>query len=91
MQLHIDIALKRMHEQTNAGVPFKISYYTYSEEACTGGECRTIDKVLLRKGLREDKSMKAPTLVSYTDLKTNQPRQFNICLLISLNNIPIYL
>lgn len=72
-------ALKRMHELSDAGVPFSIEFIT------TKGERKVIKKALLRSGYRSDQSKRSRFLVAYTDVESNQHRQFNRSLLVKFN------
>lgn len=72
-------AIKRMKELTKAGVPFEICYFTLD------GRKKVVKKALLRPGFSRKQSTKSKFLVAYTNLITNEHRQFYRALLISVN------
>jgi hypothetical protein len=82
-------ALNKMKQLTECGIPFSFQFYSYSSNSGTSNGIKQVDKALLRLGLRKDQSDKADTLIAYTDCTTNQPRFFNLPLLIMFNGITI--
>lgn len=82
-------ALKKMKQLTECGILFSFEFYTYSSKSDTSKGLRKVDKGQLRLGLRNDQSNKADTLIAYTDCTNDQPRFFNLPLLMKFNGITI--
>lgn len=83
-------AVKRMRELTAAGVQFSMEFFTYNETKGETKGMRTVDKALLRLGLRNDQSSKASTLIAYTDhTDGDAPRFFHMGLLMKFNGYTI--
>lgn len=80
-------ALKRMREQTHAGVPFSFSYLSYNETKGTSSGVKHVAKAILRKGYHKDQSDKSELLVAYKDINTGKQRQFYLPLLIKYEGI----
>ncbi|OIQ22224.1 MAG: hypothetical protein BM557_01315 [Flavobacterium sp. MedPE-SWcel] len=79
-----------MREHTELGIPFSIEFVAYNSTKDEYGGLRKVDKVLLRKGLRNDQSDKANTLIAYTDHSgTGAPRFFHLSLLMKFNEYTI--
>lgn len=82
-------AIKKMRAMTSIGVPFSFEYYTYSESKHTTNGVRSVERALLRPGLRNDQSDKADTLIAFTEYPTEQPKFFHLALLLSFNGTKI--
>lgn len=82
-------ALKKMKQLTECGIPFSFEFYTYNSTKDSADGLRSVDKALLRLGLRKDQSDKDDILIAYTDCTINKPRFFNLPLLTKFNGITI--
>jgi hypothetical protein len=75
-----------MRELSKANIPFKIGFISYNETNQSTDGYKVVDKVILRKGLRDDKSTKGNVLIAYSNIDTNEHRQFYLPLLLMFNN-----
>lgn len=82
-------ALNKMRELSNNNIPFSIEYLTCNTTKGTSKGVKIVNNCLLRSGLSKEHSRKAISLVSYTNLDTEEPRAFYIPLLLKFNNIDI--
>lgn len=83
MKVNVMTALQRMKEFTEAGIPFSIEYYTLS------GRRKVVLTAFLRPGYSKKQSSSWKHLIAYTDVSTNEHRQFHRSLLLKVNGIKI--
>ena len=82
-------ALKKMRQLSELNIPFSFEFYSLNSTKDTSEGKKTVDKALLRLGLRKDQSSKSELLIAYTDYSTDKPRFFNLPLLMKFNGITI--
>lgn len=82
-------AIAKMRALTRIGVPFSFTYQTFSESKQKTNGVRSVERALLRQGLRNDQSEKADTLVAFTEYPSGEPRFFHLSLLLSFNGTKI--
>lgn len=83
-------AIKLMRELTEQGVPFAMSFIAYNSTKAISNGLKVVHKATLRKGLRNDQSNKAHTLIAYTDYSlAEKPRFFHLGLLLTINDFTI--
>lgn len=82
-------AISKMRALTKIGVPFSITYQTYSESKKQTNGIRVVERALLRPGLRNDQSAKANTLIAFTEYPSEEPKFFHLALLLSFNDYKI--
>lgn len=78
-------AIKRMRSLSQVGATFSFSFCSYNSKTKTSDGFKTVDKAVLRKGLKEAVGVKSEVLIAYTDLNTDKPRMFNMALLMTFN------
>lgn len=83
-------ALSKMKELTELGITFSITFMSLDTTRGKSSGIKTVNKALLRKSLRDDQSLKAHELISYTnyDIK-EEHRFFYISLLLKFNEYTI--
>lgn len=83
-------AIGQMRKLTAANVPFSFTYISYNGTKRSSEGIKVVHKGILRKGLRNDQSAKADTLIAYTDHSwSEKPRFFHLALLLSFNQYTI--
>lgn len=83
-------AIMRMRELTKAGIPFSIEFLSYNSTKQTTGGFKRVEKVQLRKGLRNNQSDKSNLLVAYTDYSQGDVnRMFYLPLLMKFNQFVV--
>ena len=83
------IAIKRMRELTNVGVPFSFEFVSYSKKKKESNGKKFVARAMLRKSYRKNQSDLSEQLIAYTDLDTGLRRQFHLPLLTKFNNYTI--
>jgi len=78
-------ALTRMRELTQAGIPFSLSFQSYSEQRATTNGIKSVEKAMLRPGITKGKSDKSEILIAYHDLTTNTHGTLYLPLLLIFN------
>lgn len=83
-------AIERMRLLTQIGMPFEFTFYSLDKTRNKSNGLKQVNKAILRKGLRNDQSNEADSLIAYTDLDNDKaPRFFRLSLLMSFNKITI--
>jgi hypothetical protein len=83
------IAVKRMRELTQMGVPFSIVYLTYNRTTGLSNGFKREDNCLLRTGYRKSQSKLSKYLIAYENTIDKTQRQFHIATLLQFNNIKL--
>lgn len=82
-------AISMMRKLTKIGVPFSFSFYTYNSTKQQTSGVRSVERALLRQGLRKDQSDKSETLIAFTEYPTGEAKFFHLSLLLSFNGYEI--
>ncbi|EHO13815.1 hypothetical protein [Myroides odoratimimus] len=78
-------AIKMMRKLTQMGVPFSFEYKTYSTQKKSTNGFRSVERALLRPGLREDQSDLSDSLIAFTEYPSGEPKFFHLPLLTNFN------
>lgn len=78
-------AIKMMRKLTTMGVPFSFEYKTYSIKRKSTDGFRSVERALLRPGLRSDQSDLADSLIAFTEYPSGEPKFFHLNLLTNFN------
>lgn len=78
-------AIKQMRSLSQVGATFSFTFCSYNSKTGKSNGFKTVESAVLRRGLKNAKGMKSEVLIAYTDIKTNQNRQFNMALLMRFN------
>ena len=89
MQIELYIAINRMRQLTELGIPFSFEFYSYNSTKGESFGYKTVAKATLRLGLRDDQSTKSEILIAYNDHIKDSPGFFNIPLLMKFNGLDI--
>lgn len=82
--------LTRMRQLTSIGVPFAFSFNSFNKTKQETSGLVTVNRAILRKGLRDDQSDLSQQLIGYVDLDKNEvARWFHLPLLMSFNEYTI--
>ncbi|MDO5858411.1 hypothetical protein Q2490_14065 [Myroides odoratimimus] len=82
-------AIKMMRKLTTMGVPFSFEYKTYSKQKNATNGFRSVERALLRSGLRADQSDLHDSLIAFTEYPTEEPKFFHLSLLTNFNGYKI--
>ncbi|WP_116787623.1 hypothetical protein [Flavobacterium psychrotrophum] len=83
-------AIGQMRKLAEANVPFSFTYMSYNGSKHESDGVKVVHKAILRKGLRNDQSKKADTLIAYTDHSwSEKPRFFHLALLLTFNDYTV--
>jgi hypothetical protein len=80
------MAVKRMRELTEVGVPFSFEFVTYSKKNKESKGKKFVSRALLRRSYTTKQSKLSNQLIAYVDLDSNKNRQFHLPLLTKFNN-----
>lgn len=83
------MAVKRMRELTEVGVPFSFEFVTYSKKTKQSNGLKKVNRALLRSSYTSKQSNLSEQLIAYVDLDHNVNRQFHLPLLTKFNNYTI--
>lgn len=83
------MAIKRMRELTEVGVPFSFEFTTYSKIKGLSNGKKFIARAMLRRSYRKDQSNLSEQLIAYVDLDLGLNRQFHLPLLTKFNDYTI--
>lgn len=83
--IRLNDALRRMRQLSECNVPFSISFIGYSEQQRMSSGLKIVQRALIRTGYRDDQSQIANSLLAYTNMEDERPRQCYIALLMTFN------
>ena len=83
------MAIKRMRELTDVGVPFSLEFATYSKKKKESNGIKSVARAMLRRSYTAKQSSLSEQLIAYVDLDANDNRQFHLPLLTKFNNYTI--
>lgn len=83
------MAIKRMRELTEVGVPFSFEFVSYSKKKKESNGVKSVSRAMLRRSYTSKQSSLSEQLIAYVDLDENKNRQFHLPLLLKFNNYTI--
>lgn len=78
-------AIKMMRTLTKINVPFSFEYKTLSTQKGITNGFRTVERALLRPGLRADQSDLSEELIAFTEYPSGEHKFFHLSLLVNFN------
>jgi len=78
-------AIAMMRKLTRIGVPFSFEYKTLSTQKGITNGFRSVERALLRPGLRKDQSNLADELIAFEEFPSGEYKFFHLSLLVNFN------